>query len=117
MLGQVQAPPLGVHERTEGFLEVLGHLHRARRGVVRRRVAIGGEVGLSQRPHGQALDLGQGFPRRLGIHLGERTCAEAVCGTEDLEEVELDVPEVGAVVRHGDSLRSRIGLPVGVTRQ
>ena len=36
----------------------------------------------------------------LGVHLLERPGAEAVLGVQELEEVELEVPEVGGVVAH-----------------
>ena len=101
--GQVEPPPLRIHQRAVGLLEVLGHLDGARRRVVLRRVAIRGEVGLGERTGREALDLAKRFLGGLGIHLGVRSGAQPVGGTEDLEEVELNVPEVGSVVRHGDS--------------
>ena len=116
VLGQVQAPPLGVHQRAVGLLEVLRHLDGVGGGVVLRRIAVRREVGLRERTGREALDLAECFLRGLGIHLGVRAGAQPVGGTEDLEEVELDVPEVGAVVRHGSSSLA-IGLPASVTRQ
>ena len=101
--GQIEAPPLRIHQRAVGLLEVLGHLDGARRRVVLRRVAIRGEVGLRERTGREALDLAKCLLGGLGIHLGVRAGAQPISGPEDLEEVELDVPEVGSVVRHGDS--------------
>ncbi len=36
----------------------------------------------------------------IRVHLGERAIAHAVTGTEHLEEVEFEVPQVALVVRH-----------------
>ena len=59
VLGEVQAPPLGVHECLVGLLEALGHRHGLRRGVVDRRVAVGVRERLGERAGGQSLDLAQ----------------------------------------------------------
>ena len=116
VLGQVESPPLGIHQRAVGLLEVLRHLDGVGRRVVLRRIAVRGEVGLRKRAGREALDLAERFLRGLRVHLGVRAGAQPVGGTEHLEEVELDVPEVGAVVRHGNSSLA-VGLPTSVTRQ
>ena len=77
--------------------------HRVRRRVEHRRMAIGVDVGLGDRTLGQPTDLGEHAASRVGVHLLERAGAEAVLGVQELEEVELEVPEIRGVVAHGCS--------------
>ena len=59
-----------------------------------------------------SLRISASTPRAvLGVHLLERPGAEAVLGVEELEEVELEVPQVGGVVAHGAGLPCSV--PVG----
>ena len=100
VLGEVEPPPLGVHESAERFLETLGH---------------GDGLGLRVIDGGRAVCLGECFRKRsdsepvdlvkdllggVGIHLSEWAIAHALACTEDLEEVEFQVPDVALVVRH-----------------
>jgi hypothetical protein len=71
-------------------------------GVEADRVAVTGGVGLREgalRERGGLVEQGA---RRLLVGLGERAGAEVLLHAQDLEEVELDVADVGAVVTHPD---------------
>ena len=70
LLGQVEAPPLGVHVGLEGLLEALRHRHRVGRRVEDRRVAVGVEQRLGQLVGGQPLDLGEDGARGVRVDLG-----------------------------------------------
>ena len=100
VLGEVEPPPLGVHEGAERLLETLGHGDGLGLRVVDggRAVRLGERFG--QRADSEPVDLVQDLFRGVGIHLSERTCAHALACTEDLEEVEFQVPDVALVVRH-----------------
>jgi len=65
-----------------------------------RRVAVGLGEGLGQLVGGQPLHLGEDAAGGLAVDLGVRPGPEDVVAAEDLEEVELDVAEVGPVVTH-----------------
>ena len=109
VLGQVQAPEAGLHQRGVGLLEGLRHLDRHRLGVVLRRVAIGVHEGLGQGALAQCADLAQDLLDGARIELGVRAGAQPVGGTEYLEEVELDVAQIGLVVGHPISFGVRGG--------
>ena len=49
----------------------------------------------------EPVDLGQDRPSGLGVDLREGALAEDLVTAEHLEEVELDVAEIGLVVAHG----------------
>ena len=100
LVRQVQPPPLGVHEGLVGLLERLRQRHRVGLRVEDRRVAVGVGEGLRQRPDRQAVDLGQDAARGVLVGLLERPRAEVVLHAEDLEQVELEVPQVALVVAH-----------------
>ena len=89
-----------VLECLDRLLERLGQGHRVRGRVEDRRVAVGVGERRGQRTLGELADLGQHTVGGRGVHLLERPGAEAVLGVEELEEVELEVAEVGGVVAH-----------------
>ena len=110
LLGQAEAPVLGVHEGLVALLEG----GRDRRGVglrvEDRRVAVGVGEGLGELVLGEAGDLVEDALRGLDVHLRERTGAVQLVAAEHLEEVELDVAEIRLVVPHGDgSVSARRG--------
>ena len=109
VLGQVQAPEAGLHECCVGLLEGLGHLDGHRLRVVLRRVAVRVHEGLGQRALAQGADLAQDLLDGARIELGVGAGAQPVSGTEDLEEVELDVAQIGLVVGHPISFGVRGG--------
>ena len=56
-------------------------------------------------------DLAQQVARRLLVGLGERPRAEVVLHPQELEQRELDVADVGAVMTHPDLAPSRRSAP------
>jgi hypothetical protein len=72
--------------------------------VEHRRVAVGVDERRREGALGQPADLGEHTAGRLGVHLLERAGAEAVLDVQELEQVELEVPEIGGVVAHGAGL-------------
>ena len=57
------------------------------------------------RSSGEPGDLGQHAAGGVGVDLLERAGAEDLVAAEDLEQVELEVPQVALVVAHARSLR------------
>ena len=100
VLGEVEPPPLGVHEGAERLLETLGHGDGFGLRVVDGGRAVSLGECFRQGADSEPVDLMQDLLCGVGIHLSERTCAHALACTEDLEEVEFQVPDVALVVRH-----------------
>jgi hypothetical protein len=63
-------------------------------------MAVGLVEGRGELVAGDAVDLREDALRGLGVDLFERPGAEDVLAVEELEEVELDVAQVGLVVAH-----------------
>jgi hypothetical protein len=111
VLGQVEAVPLAVLDRLDRLLERLGQRHRVRGRVEDRRVAVGVDERRGDGALGELADLGKHTARGVGVHLLERARAEPVLRVEELEQVELEVPQVGGVVAH--AVGSRASVLVG----
>ena len=77
---------------------------RVRVRVEDRRVAVGVGEGFGQRPLGQLGHLGDHALGGVEVDVLERRRGKDLVGAEDLEEVELDVPDVALVVAHRRSL-------------
>jgi hypothetical protein len=69
-------------------------------GVEDRGVAVGLDEGLGEVLAGHPVDLGDDLAGGLAVDLLERAGAEDLVTTQDLEQVELDVPQVALVVAH-----------------
>lgn len=69
-------------------------------GVEHGRVAVGVREGLGQRSLGQANDLAQHVAGNLAVHVAEVVAFEGLVESEELEEVELEVPKVALVMAH-----------------
>jgi hypothetical protein len=83
-------------------------------------MAIGVRHRVRHRPAGQPLHLGEDAARGLLVDLGERSPAQPLAHPEDLEQGELDVPQVAPVVAHrgGEPFRSLlIGNHDGITHR
>jgi hypothetical protein len=115
LLGDLQTPPLGVHPRLVALGEGGVHGDRHRLGVVDGRVAVGVLEGGGEVLAGQPLGLGEDALRGVEVELLERTGAEDVLTSEQLEKVELDVAQVALVVAH-DCLFLDRGCGVRCTR-
>ena len=102
LLGQAQAPVLGVHEGLVALLEGRRDGRGVGLRVEDRRVAVGVGEGVGQLVLGEPGDLGEDALGGLDVHLRERAGAVQLVAAEDLEEVELDVAEIRLVVPHGD---------------
>ena len=100
LLGQLQAPALGVHQCLVGGLEVLGHLHRVRGRVIHRRVAVGGGECFREQAGGQRVGVLQEVLGGLDVDVLERCRAHSLGPAKNLEQVELDVSQVALVVGH-----------------
>ena len=68
--------------------------------VENRRIAVGVGERLGDRPLGEPADLVENAAGGLLVHVGVRFRAEQFLPVQDLEEVELDVPEVALEVPH-----------------
>ena len=104
MLRQVQPPPFGVHERLEGLLEAFRHRHGSGDRVVYGGLTVGIGEGVGERAGREALDLTKHFTACGDVNLCVRAVAESLPGTEDLEQVELDVAQICFVVAHDHPL-------------
>ncbi len=100
---QAEPPPFGVEERLVGLLEPLGKAGGAGLRIEDRRRAVRVGEGVGQFAGRQPLHLDQDVPCGVLVHLGERTDSVTLLGAEHLEEVELQVAQVGLVVPHGSS--------------
>jgi hypothetical protein len=111
--------PTGLVVLTQRPLEGLRERHVALGGQLQ-RLAVGGDERLGPRRFaGEPLELGDEHARLIGIHRGEGPRAVVLAGTEHLEEVELDVAQVGPVVAHRrlpGSVLSNFERPLKVER-
>jgi hypothetical protein len=108
VFGQVEGEPVAVLDGAHRPLEALGQGHRGAGRVEHRRVPVGVGEGLRDRALGQPADLGQHPACGLDVHLRERPGAEPVPGVEELEEVELEVPQIRGVVAHACGSRCSV---------
>jgi hypothetical protein len=100
LLGDLDAPPLGVHPGLVRLGERGVHGDGLGVGVVHRRVAVGVVERRGERAGGQALDLGEDVARGVGVDLLEDPGAVDAAAVEQLEEIELDVAQVALVMAH-----------------
>ena len=98
--GQGNAVPLGVHEGAVRLAQRLGNADRAGLRVEDGRIAVRVGEGLGQRADGHPLHLGQDAPGGFLVQVGVRGLAQQVLAAQHLEQVELDVAQVGLVVAH-----------------
>ena len=98
--GQVEVLPAAVAVGLVRPPERVGDRDALRLRVVDRRSAVGLEQGVRQLVGGEALDLGQDAAGGVLVEVGVRGLAEHGLSLEDLEQHELDVPQVGLVVPH-----------------
>ena len=108
--GDVQPPPLRVDVGLVAAPERLRQRDRVGRGVEHRRGAVGLQQRVGQLVLGQPRHLAQHLAGCLFVDLGVRAGAEHLLAAEHLEEVELQVADVGSVVAHvGSPPRRRCG--------
>ena len=106
--GSSRREPLGVHAGVVALLERLRASSTVRGlRVEDRRVAVAVLEGRGELLAGQAVDLAEDRARGVDVDLLERARAEHLVAAEDLEEVELDVAQVGLVVAHCSTFELR----------
>ena len=99
-----------VHERLVRLLERLRQRRGVRGRVEDRRVAVAVGVAGGQVLAGEPVDLGEDAAGGVGVEIGVRLLAERPVRAEDLEQVELEVPQVALVVAHARWPRFRTGV-------
>ncbi len=113
---QLQLPTARRHQRRVRPLQRLRKSHRVGRGVEDREIPVDlGERFGELRP-GQVVDLGQHRHGGVVVHLGVRAGPQDLVPTQDLEQIEEDVPKVGLVVTHGAPRSAAAKLPAGNVR-
>ncbi len=98
--GGVEAAPFAVEVGAVGLLERLGDRDRLGHRVIDRRVAVAVDEARGELVLGQPGDLGKDVLGGLDIEVLIDPGAEHVLPPEDLEEVELQVADVGLVMTH-----------------
>ena len=93
--------PVAVDQRPVGLLEGVGHFHAEGGRIVDGRVAVRVRERGRDRPGGDRLQLVQDLPRGIGAHLRETAGAHPLAGAQYLEQVELEISDVGTVMSHG----------------
>ena len=105
LLGDADAPPLGVLDRLHRLGQFAGHADAVVLRVEDRRVAVGRGERLGQRTLRQPGDLVEHRAHRVDIEIAVATRSENVAEIQHLEQVELDVTDIGDVVAQGIFLR------------
>ena len=107
LLGQAQPPPSGLFDRVHRLHQLARHADGVRGRVEYRWVAVGKGEGFGDRALGQASCFGQYRSDRVDIEIAIASVAEDDTHVQDLEQVELEIANVGDVVAQGDSLPRR----------
>ena len=105
LFGQAQPPPPGLFDRVDRLDQLRRHADAVRGGVEYRWVAVRVGESLGDRALGQAGGFGQNRFGGIDVEIAVASGAEDGPDVEDLEQVELEIADVGDVVAHGGSLR------------
>src|SRR5207245_11531479 len=105
-LGETDTPPLGVLDRLHRLGQFARHADCVALRVEDRRLAVGRGEGFSHRTLREARDLVERRAHRVGIEIAVAAGGEDVVEVEHLEQVELDVADIGDVVAQHLSFRS-----------
>ena len=105
LLGDADAPPLGVLDRLHRFRQFAGHVDGVMIRIEDRRVAVGSGERFGHRPLRQSGDLVEHRAHRVEIEIAVAARSENVVELQHLEQVELDVTDIGDVVPQRISLR------------
>ena len=112
LLGQAQPPPPGLPDRRHRLGQLRRHADAVRVGVEYRRVAVGVGERLRDRSFGQAGGLGQNRLGGVDVEIAVVSGAEDGPHVKHLEQVELEIADVGDVVAHCCSLHSKSAVAV-----
>lgn len=100
LFAQSHAVPLGIPQSLERLLEGFRKCNGVRLGIEDRGVAVRIGERFAKRSLGQACDLCQHVADSVGIQVAPSAFAQWLLQSENLEEVELQVPNVALVMAH-----------------
>ena len=110
LFGQAQPPPPGFFDRVHRLGQLRRHADAVRVGVEYRWVAVGVGEGVGDRSLGQARGFGQYRFGGVDVEIAVASGAEDGADVKDLEQVELEIADVGDVVAHGRSVSERANV-------